>query len=78
MPDIFKLKRNNMKRYSDLFTVNFMNLGALLFAENIPSINIIEDYCKVFVLVATLIYTIAKIVALIKNMRKNEIPKNLD
>lgn len=78
MPDIFKLKRNNMKRYSDLFTVNFMNLGALLFANNLPGITIIENYCKVLVLLATLVYTIVKIIMVIKSMKQNKVPKNME
>lgn len=69
---------NNMKKYTDLFTVNIMNIGALLFANNLPGITILENYCKVLVLLATLVYTIVKIIMLIKNLRQNKIPKNLE
>ncbi len=69
---------NNMKKYTDLFTVNIMNIGALFFANSLPGITILENYCKVLVLLATLVYTIVKIIMLIKNLRQNKIPKNLE
>lgn len=73
-----KYAKNNMKKYTELFTVNIMNIGALFFANNLPGITIVENYCKVLVLLATLVYTIVKIVMLIKNIRQNKIPKNLE
>ncbi len=78
MPDTLKYLKNNMKKYTDLFTVNLMNLGALLFANNLPGITVVENYCKVLVLLATFVYTIVKIIMVIKSIKQNKTPQNME
>ncbi len=67
-----------MKRYSELFTVIFLNGGAYFYAENIPGINIAEMYAKILVLLATFIYTLIKIIMLLKSMKGNKNAKDLE
>ena len=65
-----------MKNYFEIFKVNAINIGAILFAENIQGINVVEIYMRIFVLLATLIYTSIKIYNLIKRGKKSELQKD--
>lgn len=65
-----------MKNYFEIFKVNAVNIGAILFAENIQGISVVEIYMRIFVLMATLIYTIIKICNLIKRGNKSELHKD--
>lgn len=57
-----------MKHITDFFTVGFLNLGALVFAN----VDEVEAVLKVAVLFVTLVYTAIKIYQLIKNIRSRK------
>ncbi len=65
-----------MKNYFEIFKVNAVNIGAIFFVENIQGVNVVEIYMRIFVLLATLIYTVIKIYNLIKRGKRSELQKD--
>ena len=61
-----------MKKYLSDFSVPVFNFGALAFAEA-PSLGLVEEICKLLVMLATLVFTIVKIYKLLRNGNSKDV-----
>ncbi len=59
-----------IKRLHDILLINTINISALLFADNVPTVTIAENYMKVLVLIITFLYTLLRIIIEIRKYKK--------
>ena len=61
-----------MKKYFSDISVPAFNFGAIFFAD-IPSFGLLEEICKLLLMIATLVFTIVKIVKLLKGKSTKDV-----
>ncbi len=59
-----------MKKYFSLLSVPALNIGAVIYAE-IPSFSVLEEIFKLLALAASLVFTVFRIVKLLRDLRSN-------
>jgi hypothetical protein len=60
-----------MKKYLSLLSLPAINIGAIFYAQ-LPAFDLFEEIFKLLLLIATLLFTVAKIIYLLKDRKKDK------
>lgn len=60
-----------MKKYLSLLSLPALNFGTIVYAQ-LPAFDLFEEIFKLLLLIATFLFTVARIIYLVKYRKKNK------